>query len=332
MANNKNLDPESKMALEVIKSQDERDESIRLDSKKALRKQIEPYTDGLPYNRDRVIAIVKDKLILLKDEVVKIGKYLIWLQKEESVQPAGLTLDRILGQYLPNFARSTALNCMRLAKLSIEHPYFYEAIKHQTKTIALLEALTEEEIKELENGGIVADIKLDEVDRMSRRELKDHVRAYKKKDERGKEQVEELEEKLKKAKEEIEQLKNGKNDFLDFPKEDQEALNLLSSIMQEFTQITLTIRQKIDPKTASETVLKRLYMLYIFFNKVATDERVELSKEFDKAGPTEWEIDESEIPPNHIFIPNLPIPAKLSESYLKYIEEKRKKAKKDENI
>lgn len=144
----------------------------RMDLERALK----PFADNLEYNRDRVI---EETIFILKGEVVakyEIGKRLILLKERESVE----TFRHILETYFPGLERSYAYRYMLFTRKVSQLPNlksFAEGNGNFAKCLALLEFHDDEELALLEAGEPVAGVKLDEIDKMSFRDLKKTLRG-----------------------------------------------------------------------------------------------------------------------------------------------------------
>lgn len=138
-------------------------------------KALKPYADNLPYDRDRVITETK---FLMRHEVIakyEIGKRLILLREQEGVRTCG----QILEEHFPGMSRQRAYEYMLFARKVANLPKvrdFAEGNGNWKKCLALLESFDEEELAALEAGESVAGKTLDDVDKMSFRELKAAMR------------------------------------------------------------------------------------------------------------------------------------------------------------
>jgi hypothetical protein len=254
-------------------------------------KLIAPYTDGLPYDRDRIISAAKDKLFSSFTNAVECGKYLIWLQAGEGVQTFGL----ILNEHFSNLSRATAFNFMRLAKISVEHPKMALLADNQrSKALALLEILNEGEIEELENGGIIAGLTLDDVDKIPARQLKEKLRSYKKRVDRGAEQLIKLEEEnkaLKKALKDDRRRLYG-DVIVEFGPEDQKAIEQLHYAHDQMW-LCLTAISTIDKTATSDRLMLIARDLCLHIRQLAVEtftEIVEARPDLPDQGETNyWE-------------------------------------------
>jgi hypothetical protein len=171
----KQTDPITQAAIETTEMEKTIEDQQALAVIEEHKSLIAPYTDGLPYNKDRVIVMAKQCITDSMESVVKAGKYLIWLQHEED----DLTFKHILNEHFPEVSRPTAYNFMRIAKTVAEHPKLQNHAKHYTKVIALLENLFDDDIGALESGEKIAGITLDEIDTTPRSQLVVQLKAHK---------------------------------------------------------------------------------------------------------------------------------------------------------
>jgi len=234
-------------------TKDYEEEKKRAAALEEHEKLVAPYTDGLPYNRDRVIEAAKSRIFSSFLSAVECGKYLIWLQAEEGSPAFGLTLEK----HFPEISRATAFNFMRLAKISVEHPKMKMlAEKNRSKAIALLEILNEGDIEALEEGGIIAGITLEEVDKIPARQLKEKLRLYKKRVDRGEEQLVKLEDENRKLKAALaEDRKRIYGDVIvQFAPEDQRAIEQLHYAHDQMWAALFAI-DSIDKEKASDKLI-----------------------------------------------------------------------------
>lgn len=95
----------------------------------------------------------------------------------------------------------------------------------------------------------------------------------------------------------------------DLTPEEQDAVNLLVKVQQDFMTWIMEIKKKIEPRKAPEIALRQLYYLYIFISKIAMEERLFLQEAYPPAEEVPWEIMDCEIPPPEMLIDNLPATA-----------------------
>ncbi|WP_334470162.1 hypothetical protein [Arsenophonus sp. PmNCSU2021_1] len=132
------------------------------------------FGDGLPYERERIVHEARFYMAQSAEAMLEAGKRLLILKENE---PYG-EFTNILTQQL-GLTKSTGY---RMMNASLK--YLSPAIQSKVPTLALLgkaklfELMTEddEELAELAEGGTIAGLTLDEVDRMSVRELRAALR------------------------------------------------------------------------------------------------------------------------------------------------------------
>jgi len=220
---------------------------------------LQPYTDNLPYDRQRVVSECQFFLMHMAASKFELGKRLMILKEQEDFQ----TFGKIISDEF-QMQKSAAYNyiaftkkCMDLSKIKT----FGE--KNWSKVLALLNTCSEEDLKEIEDNGINGQI-LDEYDGMSVREFKRLLTQYKNKAEKiiGK-QVDKLEAKAKKLDMENKELravinKDGTPDS--FKEAFETAEDLFNRAVFIFTELNLTSVNG-DPKlrTKYQNRIKRMH-------------------------------------------------------------------------
>ncbi|MCN8367610.1 DUF3102 domain-containing protein [Escherichia coli] len=132
------------------------------------------FGDGLPYERDRVVHEARFYMAQSAEAMLEAGKRLIILKENEPHGEFIKILESELG-----LAYRTSVRMMQAST-----KYLSPALKPNVPTLAhlgkakLFELMTEddEELAELADGGTVAGLTLDDVDRMSVRELRQALR------------------------------------------------------------------------------------------------------------------------------------------------------------
>lgn len=135
---------------------------------------MQQFGDGLPYERDRVVHEARFYMAQSAEAMLEAGKRLIILKENEPHGEFIKILESELG-----LAYRTSVRMMQAST-----KYLSPALKPNVPTLAhlgkakLFELMTEddEELAELADGGTVAGLTLDEVDRMSVRELRQALR------------------------------------------------------------------------------------------------------------------------------------------------------------
>ncbi|HAX1635685.1 TPA: DUF3102 domain-containing protein [Escherichia coli] len=135
---------------------------------------MQQFGDGLPYERDRIVHEARFYMAQSAEAMLEAGKRLIILKENE---PHGDFIDIVESQL--SLSKRTA-QVMMQASLK----YLSPQLESKAQTFALLgksklfELMTEddEELAELADGGTVAGLTLDDVDRMSVRELRQALR------------------------------------------------------------------------------------------------------------------------------------------------------------
>jgi regulator of replication initiation timing len=138
-----------------------------------------PFSDNLPYDRDRVIQECK---LCLQMEIMcrfEVGRRLILLKNYEGCA----TLQHILDDQLGGMERTSAWRYMLFAKKAAELPRFRafaEGKDNWSKAIALLQCCEDEDLAAFEEGADLLGLKRDELDGLSVRELKARIKKLKK--------------------------------------------------------------------------------------------------------------------------------------------------------
>lgn len=209
------------------------------------------YSDNLPYDRNRIIEETK---FFLKHEVVakyEAGKRLILLREQEGVQ----TFAQILGKNFPGLSRRHAYNYISFAQKITQLPKirdFAEGEGNFSKCLALLESLDEDELAALEAGEPIAGKTLDEIDKMTVRELKKALRKEKEKNQPLTEQVAALDKEKRDMAEELSEVKQGKRSperyWEDFKRADEHitaAVMIIRGLPKEVLREDITLLAKV---------------------------------------------------------------------------------------
>ncbi len=116
-------------------------------------------------------------------------------------------------------------------------------------------------------------------------------------------------------------------DKTDLTEEEQDACNLLYQVQVDIMSWFSDIKKKIKPHEAPEIALRQYYYLLIFFSKLAMEERLNLQASYAPAEEVPWEITDMEIPPQDVFIDNLPMTAGkgLGKKVVEKLEERKAK-------
>ncbi|HAS0782267.1 hypothetical protein ASV31_16430 [Enterobacter hormaechei subsp. hoffmannii] len=149
--------------------------SVSLNAMSEHRLEImQQFGDGLPYERDRIVHETRFYMAQSAEAMLEAGKRLVILKENE---PHGDFTEIVTGQL--GLPKSTA---HRMMQASLK--YLTPSLESKVPTLGhlgkskLFELMTEddESLTELADGGTVAGLTLDEVDRMSCRELRQALR------------------------------------------------------------------------------------------------------------------------------------------------------------
>ncbi|EPS1205740.1 DUF3102 domain-containing protein [Serratia marcescens] len=149
--------------------------SVNLNAMSEHRLEImQQFGDGLPYERDRIVHETRFYMAQSAEAMLEAGKRLVILKENE---PHGDFIDIVESQL--SLSKRTA-QVMMQASLK----YLSPKLEPKAQALALLgktklfELMTEndEDLAELADGGTIAGISLDDIDRMTSRELKAALR------------------------------------------------------------------------------------------------------------------------------------------------------------
>ncbi len=182
-------------------------EDNHLEEQRRIDKSLAPFSDNLPYDRERVIQYGKFQLEQGFISFYELGKCLLLLHEHED----GPTLARILEEHFGGMPTRTAKYYMRFARFAGQFPRFraiFERPRMLHKGLALLEGLQDPEaeamLQGLEDTGLWGDLTEDDILAKGVRELQ---RENKKLREQMAEGQTKSEKEKKKLKEEVEALK-----------------------------------------------------------------------------------------------------------------------------
>jgi len=142
-----------------------------------LAQDLRTFLGGLPYDRARVIERTQEAFKGMVRNAYEVGKGLILIHDNEPERYAA-----IVEEHFPGLGLSSAEKYMRFArgasKFSILKQ-FNDIRGGYSKALTVLHACTEAEIMELEETGGLRDFTLDEISRMSVRQLQKALRMAK---------------------------------------------------------------------------------------------------------------------------------------------------------
>lgn len=142
----------------------------------ALHQQqiMEQFGEGLPYDRSRIVHETKFYMAQSAEAMLEAGKRLVILKENE---PHGDFTDIIESQLTLSKRTAQVMMQASLKYLSPKLESKAQALAHLGKT-KLFELMTEddEELAALAEGGTIADLSLDDIERMTSRELKAALR------------------------------------------------------------------------------------------------------------------------------------------------------------
>lgn len=139
-----------------------------------LVKELKAFSEGLPYNRERIIERTQEACKRGLMAYYDLGRGLILLHEYE-----GQTFIQIIEAYFPGISLPAAKNYMRFARTAAKLPNFKafcEASGGWSKGLTMLTACTEEELQEIEDSGELRGYKPDEIAMMSVRQMQRALR------------------------------------------------------------------------------------------------------------------------------------------------------------
>jgi hypothetical protein len=196
-----------------------------------------PFSDNLPYDKNRVIQEAKFCLQVEIAARFEVGKRLLLLREHEGVT----TLLQILEENFAGMNRMTAWRYMLFAKKAADLPKFQawaDGRGNWCKALALLEACDEEDLAEFEEGGDILGLKTDEIERLSVKQLQKALRLAQEKQEKA----------VKKATEQTAQ----ENVRLK-----EEVADLTAALSEPDIEAAMTIIKAVDKKIMEATQLMR---------------------------------------------------------------------------
>lgn len=181
----------------------------------AMDRRLAPFSDNLPYDRERVIQYGKFQLEQAFISMYEVGKCLLLLFEHESWH----TYANILEEHFGGMAPRTSRQYMRFARFAGQFPRFrtiFERPKMAYKGFALLEGLedpeVEETLQEFEDTGKWGDLEEDEIVAKSVRELKrENQRLRAEKDKAVATALEKIEKENQELQEKVEALEASAN-------------------------------------------------------------------------------------------------------------------------
>lgn len=167
-----------------------------------------PYTDGLPYDRDRVMTEIKFFMVQTVQGFIEMGKRLVVLKEMEGHGRFYACLDEM------GIHPRSACNYMAVAKKlanrkRISDLKIIDLKEGVGKLYALLD-IPEEELAEFDETGELRGLTMDEIDALSVRELKARLRQRNQQIEQGTLQLQEANRRVDALEEEIRDLKSPK--------------------------------------------------------------------------------------------------------------------------
>jgi|GEM_PF-6656764 len=198
-----------------------------------------PFTESLPYKRDRLVGECK----LLKEQMAltgfELGKRLVAIRENEPHGDwCGIVEDEI------GISQSWAWRLMTVAQRFATAPKLRDGIKSVHKLLAI--NVSDREIAEAEKTGTVLGREIDEIDRMTEKEVRSLARSHNKRFDDAKKQVDDLRAKNADLESQVEELKAG-------PRTDDEINKLVNKTQKDitglFARLEITDLSNVSPLT-----------------------------------------------------------------------------------
>ncbi len=217
-------------------------EKVLEEKNRQLTEALRPFSDNLPYDRNRVVNETKFFMNMAANGIIETGKRLILLKAKEGHGGFMKACDEI------GVTRSTAGRFMKAAEKVANYPTLGNL--GRSKVYALLD-VPDEELKEFEETGLLFGADRDEVDSWGVRELKEHIRKYRKQIGKGAKQLEDL-------REENAELKAR----LSAPVTEADATKRLEEAYEEFcSALALLDTVRVDDVTSRYLVRRKIALL-----------------------------------------------------------------------
>jgi len=182
------------------------DLQLNLNAMTEHRQQImAQFGDGLPYDRSRIVHEARFYMAQSAEAMLEAGKRLVIIKE---VEPHGVLIDILENELALPYRTAARMMQAATKYLSPTLKTNVPALAHLGKT-KLFELMTEddEELAELADGGTIAGMTLDDIDRMTSRELKAALRETREDLDAKRRTVAEKDEKINELKETREKLK-----------------------------------------------------------------------------------------------------------------------------
>ncbi len=273
-----------------------------------LNDELKPYSDGMAYDRDRVMHEIRFYMKQTVEGIIETGKRLVIL-KEKEEHGRFINCVEELG-----IARMTAWRFMaitkKLANVSrVRHLNILDMKKGIGKLYAFLD-IPDDELKEFEDTGELRGLTIDEIDALPVKELKLRLRKRDKQAEQGVLQLQEAGDKIKDLERQILEIQKPKL----YSSEEEKYLDIISELGMQFEQILMLIQARIgyDKNKVPQEALKKLFYLLLFMQRETMDERVRLCQFYEGANDVPWEPMPMELPPDDVVNKNVPHLSKIA--------------------
>lgn len=229
-----------------------------------MKAALAPYSDNLPYDRDRVVSELRFCMNQAAQGIVEAGKRLVLLKAHEGHGGFMKACEEL------GITRSSAGRFMRAAEKVAKLPTLGNL--NRSKLYALLD-VPDDELKEFEETGMLFGADRDEIDAWGVRELKDHIRKQRKQIEKGTAQLEDKDAKIKALEDKLRPKV--------FTDADEEAMAAMREAHREFgISMFSAMKASLKLKDASGLARMELVTLYTYMMKEAEAAMREVLDEF----------------------------------------------------
>ncbi|MBI4714415.1 MAG: DUF3102 domain-containing protein [Nitrospirae bacterium] len=234
-------------------------------------KRLAPYLGGLPYDRNRVVQEIRFYLNRSCQDMIEAGKRLIAIKEKEGWGNWIKVVENEIG-----VSRWTASRFMAIGKkFEMVHGVHHLTVTFEKgvgKLYALLD-VPDEELQEFEKTGELRGMTVDEIDRMSVKDLRDKLRRRDKQIDQGKLQLQEVEAKIKDLEEHL-----AKKEPL-FSSDEERDMAFLQEAQLTFVRSIVQL-QRVDVVKVSPKIRFEVWTLSQYFAKLAVEVTDRIEAEF----------------------------------------------------
>lgn len=203
------------------------------------RELMKPFDPGMPWadgGRTFTEQVIRHNASIVAEGCVQIGRALIYAKGQMDHGGFRDWLDE------QGVSKSSAARMMALATRFASLPALGNLSR--TKAVALL-GLSDDQLQELNDEGVVETLKRDDIEKLSARELIDTIKKMKKREERGKQQVDALESRIESLEGELNRARGLA------PDADDRFLKLIGRFSIDLDEFRTLIRETGDSASAT---------------------------------------------------------------------------------